>query len=131
MVDQANHKDTNANALPDVECIFAGYFVVAFVDLLGTEAKNAEIKAQPEFPAAMLKREVDKVKTFQRDFYNFFENAARAEKTLKSLRPESFRLALESLQGNDVKSYAFSDSLIFHTSLNTQQGRLVPVASRT
>lgn len=129
MVNQANHRDTNANALPDVECVFAGYFVVAFVDLLGTEAKNAEIKARQEFPAAMLKCEVDKVKTFQRDFYKFFENAARTEKMFKSLRPASFRLALESLQGNDAKSYAFSDSLIFHTSLNTQQGRRVPVAS--
>lgn len=129
MVKQANHKDTNANALPDVECIFAGYYVVAFVDLLGTDAKNAEIKAQPEFPAEMLKREVDKVKQFQRDFYNFFDDAAHTEKILKPLRPQNLKAALENLQGNDVKSYAFSDSLIFYASLNTQQGRLVPVSS--
>jgi hypothetical protein len=129
MIDQANRKDTNANVLPDVEQGFSGYFVVAFVDLLGTEAKNAEIKAQPEFPAEMLEREVAKVKTFQRDFFNFFEDAARTEKKLKLLRPKNMKTALEKLQGNDVKSYAFSDSLIFYASLNTQQGRLVPVSS--
>lgn len=129
MADQENHKETNANALPDVECVFAGYFVVAFVDLLGTEAKNAKIKAQPEFPVEMLEREVSKVKTFQRDFYAVFEGAARAEKMLKPLRPENLKADLEKLQGNDVKSYAFSDSLIFYASLNTQQGRRVPVSS--
>ena len=129
MVDQTNHKDTNASALPDVECVFAGYYVVAFVDLLGTEATNAEIKAQPEFPAEMLKREVDKVKKFQRDFYAVFDGATQTEKELKLLRPENMKAALEKLQGNDVKSYAFSDSLIFYASLNTQQGRLVPVSS--
>lgn len=122
-------KDTKANALPDVEHGFAGYFVVAFVDLLGTEAKNAEIKAQPEFPAAMLEREVAKVKAFQRDFYAVFDGAAQAEKKLKPLRPENMKATLEKLQGNDVKSYAFSDSLVFYASLNTQQGRLVPVSS--
>jgi len=127
MVDQINHKDTNANALPDAEQGFSGYFVVAFVDLLGTEAKNAEIKAQPEFPAAMLEREVAKVKAFQRDFYAFFKGAAQAEKKLKLLRPENMKAALKKLQGNDVTSYAFSDSLIFYASLNTQQNRLVPV----
>lgn len=126
MVDQANHKDTNA--LPDVERSF-GYFVVAFVDLLGTEAKNDEIKAQPEFPLEMLEREVAKVKAFQRDFYAVFEGAARTQKMLKSLRPESMKAALEKLQGNDVNSYAFSDSLIFYASLNTQLDRLVPVSS--
>lgn len=129
MIDQANHKETNANALSDVECVFAGYFVVAFVDLLGTEAKNEEIKAQPEFPAAMLKREVDKVKRFQRDFYSILEGQTQAEKMLKSQRPENMKAALEILQGNAVNSYAFSDSLIFYTSLNTQQNRLVPVSS--
>jgi hypothetical protein len=36
MGDQANHKDTNANALPNAQHGFSGYFVVAFVDLLGT-----------------------------------------------------------------------------------------------
>lgn len=129
MVDQANHKNTNANALPDVECVFAGYYVVAFIDLLGTEAKNSEIKAQPEFPAEMLKREVDKVKKFQRNFYDFFEDAACSEKRFRSQRPENLKADLEKLQGNDVKNYAFSDSLIFYASLNTQQGRLVPVSS--
>jgi hypothetical protein len=129
MVDQTNPKDTNTNVLSDVECVFSGYYVVAFVDLLGTEAKNAEIKAQPKFPAEMLKREVDKVKKFQRDFYDFFENAARSERRLKSLRPENMKADLEKLQGNDVKSYTFSDSLIFYASLNTQQDRLVPVRS--
>ena len=129
MVDQTNHKDTNANALPDVEYGFAGYFVVAFVDLLGTEAKNAEIKAQPEFPVEMLEREVSKVKIFQRDFYNFFKDAAHTEKMLKPLRPANLKAALEKLQGNDVESYAFSDSLIFYASLNTQHDRLVPVSS--
>lgn len=129
MVEQANHKETNANALPDVERDFSGYFVVAFVDLLGTEAKNAEIKAQPEFPAAMLEREVAKVKAFQHDFYAIFEGAAQTEKKLKLLRPENLKAALENLQGNDVNSYAFSDSLIFYASLNTQQDRLVPVDS--
>ena len=129
MADQINHKDTNANVLPDVERGFAGYFVVAFVDLLGTEAKNAEIKAQPEFPTAMLEREVAKVKSFQRDYYAIFEGAARAEKMLKPLRPENLKAALEKLQGNAVNSYAFSDSLIFYASLNTQQDRLVPVSS--
>lgn len=129
MVDQANHKDTNANALPDVEGRFAGYFVVAFVDLLGTEAKNAEIKAQPEFPVEMLEREVAKVKAFQRDFYAIFEGAAHTEKKLKALRPENLKAALEKLQGNPVNSYAFSDSLVFYASLNTQQERQVPVDS--
>lgn len=129
MVDQSNRKDTNANAVPDVESGFSGYFVVAFVDLLGTEAKNAEIKAQPEFPVEMLDREVDKVKAFQRDFYVFFKGAAPAEKMLNPLRPTSLTPALERLQGNDVKSYAFSDSLFFYASLNTQQDRLVPLDS--
>lgn len=129
MVDQANHIDTNVNALPDVECAFAGYFVVAFVDLLGTDAKNAEIKVQTEFPVEMLEREVAKVKKFQRDFYDVFEGAAHTEKILKPQRPQNLKAALEKLQGNDVKSYAFSDSLIFYASLNTQQGRLVPVSS--
>jgi hypothetical protein len=122
-------KVTNTNALPDVECVFAGYYVVAFVDLLGTDAKNAEIKAQPEFPVEMLKREVGKVKAFQHDFYAIFDGAAQAEEKLKSLRPENLKADLEELQGNDVNSYAFSDSLIFYASLNTQQGRLVPVSS--
>jgi len=31
MVEQANHKDTKENALPDVECGFAGHFVAAFI----------------------------------------------------------------------------------------------------
>jgi hypothetical protein len=126
---QTNSKGTNADTLPDVECVFAGYYVVAFVDLLGTDAKNAEIKAQPEFPAAMLGQEVAKVKAFQHDFYAVFEGAARAEKKLKPLRPENMKADLEKLQGNDVKSYAFSDSLVFYASLNTQQDRLVPVSS--
>src|SRR3970040_713690 len=103
-------KVTNTNALPDVECVFAGYYVVAFVDLLGTDAKNAEIKAQPEFPVEMLKREVGKVKAFQHDFYAIFDGAAQAEEKLKSLRPENLKADLEELQGNDVNSYAFSDS---------------------
>lgn len=129
MIKQVNSKDTNANALPNVEQGFSGYFLVAFVDLLGTDAKNAEIKAQPEFPSAMLEREVAKVKAFQHDFYAIFEGAAQTEKKLKPLRPENLKAALEKLQGNDVQSYAFSDSLIFYASLNTQQGRLVPVSS--
>jgi len=41
----------------DIEDGYSGYFIVAFVDLLGTGAKNAEIKAQPEFPSEMLERE--------------------------------------------------------------------------
>lgn len=125
MADQA----TNMHTLPEIESGFAGYFVVAFVDLLGTDTNNAEIKAQPEFPAAMLEREVAKVKAFQRSFFSILGGAARAEKRLKHLRPENMKAALENLQGNDVQSYAFSDSLIFHASLNTQQGRLVPVDS--
>lgn len=125
MVAQAKHKDT----LPDVAHGFAGYFVVAFVDLLGTEKKNAEIKAQRQFPAEMLEREVAKVKKFQQDFYAIFEGAARTEKRLKPLRPENLKAALEKLKGNDVKSYAFSDSLIFFASLNTRQNRLVPLSS--
>lgn len=124
-----NKADLNGNALPDIERGFSGYFVVAFVDLLGTTAKNAEIKAQPEFPAAMLEQEVAKVKAFQRDFYGFFEGAARTEKRLKPLRPENLKANLEKLQGNNVNSYAFSDSLIFYASLNTRQGRLVPTDS--
>lgn len=120
---------TNASILPDVEQGFSGYFVVAFVDLLGTKAKNAEIKAQPEFPAAMLEQEVAKVKAFQHDFYAVFEGAAQVEKKLKPLRPENMKATLEKLQGNNVKSYAFSDSLVFYASLNTQQDRLVPVSS--
>ncbi len=120
---------TNADALPDVEKGFSGYFVVAFVDLLGTEAKNAEIKAQPEFPAAMLEREVAKVKAFQRDFYSVFDGAAQTEKRLELLRTENMKAALEKLKGNPVNSYVFSDSLVFHASLNTQQDRLVPVGS--
>lgn len=103
----------NVNALPGIESSFSGYFVVAFVDLLGTKAKNAEIKAQPEFPAEMLEQEVAKVKAFQRDFYAVFEGAAHAEKKLKPLRPENLKGVLEKLQGNAVNSYAFSDSLIF------------------
>lgn len=126
---RANLKDTNMNTLPSAEREFSGYFVVAFVDLLGTEAKNAEIKAQPEFPAEMLEREVVKVKAFQRDFYDFFESASQAEKKLKLLRPENLKPDLEKLQGNGVISNAFSDSLIFYASLNTQQDRLVPVSS--
>ena len=129
MAHQKNRKHTSANALPEVECVFAGYYVVAFVDLLGTEAKNAEIKVQPEFPVEMLKREVAKVKAFQHDFYTIFDGVAQAEKKFKSQRPENLKADLEKLQGNDVKSYAFSDSLIFYASLNTQQGRLVPVSS--
>jgi hypothetical protein len=127
MADQENHKDTNANALPDVEGDFSGYFVVAFVDLLGTKTRNAEIKAQPEFPTAMLERDVAKVKAFQGDFYSFFDGAARSEKMVEPLRPESLKVDLERLQGNVVNSYAFSDSLIFYASLNTHQDRLVPV----
>ena len=126
---RTNYNDTNANASPDVEQDFSGYFVVAFVDLLGTEAKNAEIKAQPEFPVEMLEREVAKVKAFQRDFYAIFDGASQAEKKLKSLRPENLKADLEKLQGNDVRSYAFSDSLVFYASLNMQQNRLVPVGS--
>ncbi len=122
-------KQTNANASTDVESGFAGYFVVAFVDLLGTDTKNAEIKAQPEFPAAMLKREVAKVKAFQRDFYSVFDGVAQIEKKLKLLRPENMKAALEKLKGNPVNSYAFSDSLVFHSSLSAQQDRLVPVES--
>lgn len=126
---RTNHKVANASILPDVEQGFSGYFVVAFVDLLGTKAKNAEIKAQPEFPAAMLEQEVANVEAFQHDFYAVFEGAVQAEKKLKPLRPENLKAALEKLQGNEVKSYAFSDSLVFYASLNTQQGRLVPVSS--
>lgn len=126
---RTNHKDTNMDTLPDVEREFSGYFVVAFVDLLGTKEKNAEIKAQPEFPAEMLEQEVAKVKAFQRDFYDFFESAAQAKKKFKLLRPENMKADLEKLQGNVVNSYAFSDSLIFYASLNTQQDRLVPVSS--
>lgn len=129
MVDRANHLDTNAKDLPDAKCGYSGYFIVAFVDLLGTDAKNAEIKAQSEFPAEILEREVAKVKAFQRDFYAVFDGDARVEKMLKTQRPENLKAALEKLQGNDVNSYAFSDSLIFHASLNTQQDRLVPVSS--
>lgn len=107
----------------------SGYFLVAFIDLLGTDTKNAEIKAQSEFPAEMLEREITKVKTFQRDFDQIVEGQSRAEKLLKSQRPESLRTAFETLQGNVVTRYAFSDSLIFFVSLNTQQNRLVPVES--
>jgi hypothetical protein len=99
------------------------------VEFAGTKAKNAEINAQPEFPAAMLEQEVAKVKAFQHDFYAVFDGAAQAEKKLKLLRPENLKAALEKLQGNAVNSYAFSDSLVFYASLNTQQGRLVPVSS--
>ena len=128
-VRRPNHNDANARALPDVDNGFAGYFVVAFVDLLGTDAKNDEIKAQSEFPSQMLELEVAKVKVFQHDFYAIFEGAARTEKKLKPLRPENLKAAFKTLQGNEVNSYAFSDSLIFYASLSTQQDRLVPVAS--
>lgn len=107
----------------------SGYFLVAFIDLLGTDTKNAEIKAQTEFPAEMLEREIAKVKSFQRDFDQIVEGQSRAENMLKSQRPESLRTAFETLQGNVVTRYAFSDSLIFFVSLNTQQNRLVPVES--
>jgi hypothetical protein len=103
--------DPNMNVLADNESGFSGYFVVAFVDLLGTEAKNAEIKAQPEFPAEMLEREVAKVKAFQQDFYAILDGAVQAEKRFKSLRPENLKAALEKLEGNAVNSYAFPDSL--------------------
>lgn len=126
---RTNLKDTNMNTLPDVEREFSGYFVVAFADLLGTEAKNAEIKAQPEFPAEMLEKEVAKIKAFQRDFYAFFKASADVEKKLNPLRAENMKADLEKLQGNVVISNTFSDSLIFFASLNTQQDRLVPLSS--
>ncbi len=108
---------------------YSGYFIVAFVDLLGTDDKNAEIKAQPEFPSEMLEREVNKVKTFQRYFYSmlstFAENTARSDPQ----RPEGERIAVEKLSGNDVISYAFSDSIIFYAPLNDKLGREVPASS--
>lgn len=129
MPNQASFKDSNFAALDSVEYSCAGYFVVAFVDLLGTQEKNSEIKAQPEFPVAMFEQEVAKVKAFQRDFYAIFEGGARTEKMLKSLRANHLKASLEKLQGNMVNSYAFSDAMVFYASLNTQHDRLVPVSS--
>lgn len=114
---------------PDIEDGYSGYFIVAFVDLLGTDAKNAEIKAQPEFPSEMLEREVNKVKAFQRNFYGIFDAASDAAKRFDSQRPENLKAAFEKLKGNDVVSYAFSDSIIFYASLNDKQGREAPVSS--
>ena len=113
----------------DIEDGYSGYFIVAFVDLLGTDAKNAEIKAQPEFPSEMLEREVGKVKAFQRNFYRMLDTLVESAARLNTQRPESENIAIEKLRGNDVISYAFSDSIIFHASLNDKLGREVPVSS--
>lgn len=123
--------DCTAMEIADVEENngHSGYFIVAFVDLLGTDARNTEIKAQTEFPAAMLEQEVAKVKTFQRNFYRIFKAIVENNKWRKSLRPENLLLDFDRLKGNEVTSYVFSDAIIFHASLNTQQGRLVPTES--
>ena len=114
---------------PDIEDGYSGYFIIAFVDMLGTDTKNAEIKAQPEFLSEMLEREVRKVRAFQRNFYGILDAVSDAAKRFDSQRPENLKATFEKLKGNDVISYAFSDSIIFYASLNTKQDRKVPVES--
>lgn len=51
------------------------------------------------------------------------------EKRFDSQRPENQKAVFEKLKGNDVVSYAFSDSIIFYSSLNDKQDKEVPVSS--
>lgn len=119
---------TDNKGLPEVDGGYSGYFIVAFVDLLGTDERNAEIKAAG-CPPEMLEQEVKKVKTFQRNFYGFLKAIEDDESLRESQRPEELKEKFGKLKGNDVVSYAFSDAVIFYASLNTQQGRTVPVQS--
>lgn len=119
---------TDSKESPDVDGGYSGYFIVAFVDLLGTDARNAEIKAAAH-PPEMLEQEVKTVSTFQRNFYDLLQAITNDEKLRDSQRPEELKEVFGKLKGNEVASYAFSDAVIFYASLNTQQGRTVPVQS--
>lgn len=119
---------TDSKESPDVDGGYSGYFIVAFVDLLGTDARNSEIKAAVR-PHEMLEQEVKTVSTFQRNFYDLLQAITNDEKLRDSQRPEELKEVFGKLKGNEVASYAFSDAVIFYASLNTQQGQTVPVQS--
>jgi hypothetical protein len=108
-----------------------GYYCVAFLDLLGTDATNRSIserkQSDPEGAAKMLAREVGKVKAFREGFFNMIETLQKSPQAETiSEAPLNRR---DSLRGNPIKYYTFSDSSIIHCSLTMQQGRIVPVKS--
>lgn len=108
-----------------------GYYCVAFLDLLGTDATNKNISElkyrDPEGAARILAREIDKVRSFREAFDKFLETLQKREpaETTSEVHPNF----CASRFGNPIKHYTFSDSSIIHCSLNTQQGALVPVKS--
>jgi hypothetical protein len=110
-----------------------GYFCVAFLDLLGTSAIDESISeakiSDPERAARMLAREVGKVQAFRTGFFNILDTLQQEGSTQSEVASEEAATREALLRGNPINYYTFSDSSIIHCSLNTQQGREVPVES--
>jgi hypothetical protein len=102
-----------------------GWYVVAFVDVLGQRHLLREMRGIPqktdqkqmaEF-IALLKKTVGTVKKMRDIFHNFFEGLSRYQFNLSDFTPEQQKLLLQ-VKSNPLKSHMFSDSVVLFLSLS-------------
>jgi hypothetical protein len=103
-----------------------GYFLVAFVDLLGQQEELAKLTALPHTPASrpaveqVLRRTAGRVVKTRRAFGNFFQTAAANRQSLADLTPDQVR-EYNRMRTLTFHQIGFSDSFVISVPLRDTQ----------
>lgn len=108
-----------------------GYYVVAFIDLLGQQEYLRELKRLPnkqnpsetEAFVRSLKQTYGVVTGMRNTFSNFFDGYSRHKSDITQLSKEQ-RIQYNELASNPIKFQRFSDAMIIYLSVATQQYKL-------
>lgn len=109
----------------------AGWYLVAFVDVLGQSELLGQLRGLPdktnkkqmeEF-VALLKKTVGTVKGLRVCFMKFFEGANKQHLDVSYLTPEQRRLYKQA-KSNPLKSHMFSDFVALFLSLRDDQNKV-------
>jgi hypothetical protein len=115
--------------------LYIGWYLVAFVDVLGQQDLLREMRGLPEKTdwkqmaefKTLLKKTVGTVKALRDNFHNFFEGMESHNFDLSEFTQKQKALYVQS-KGNELKSHMFSDFVVLFLSLRDDVNK-VPMSS--
>ena len=111
-----------------------GYYLVAFVDLLGQRQEMKKFttlpdkKSGPEFDEfiKIVKSSIGSIHNFQRSFMEYFDTLGSSESSLQV--PDEIKDTFKKLNKTDIKFQRFSDGLVIFVSLKDRED-ILPIKS--
>jgi len=115
--------------------LYVGWYLVAFVDLLGQQELLRKLRGLPEKSntrqmanfVTSLKKTIGTIKALRDNFHRFFKGMDNYDSDL-SIFSEDQKMLHEQLKGNELKSHMFSDFVVLYLSLRDDINK-VPMSS--